>query len=220
MRSTPALGVAHTTASLSPSSFAQGRLGSSKLPSRDHWCTGSHARRSKPLLSIRRRVSSKASPRVTPCRLSLTAALSRAPFFLVTLIPFPQGHSHARSSKIRAGSPRLLFLVVHRRCRAIATGSLFIPPHTFSLIVFNCTAESLLELEKDVSRLVQRLLEYSLSGNLIHEGRFPKKNTRVSLVLSLVLSLVVVDARRDIACRSIFDSSGTTTVAHALRHGF
>lgn len=154
VRSTPALGVAHTTASQSPSSFAQGRLGSSKLPSRDHWCPGSHARHSKPLLSIRRRVSSKASPHATPCRLSLTTALSRAPFFLVTLIPFPQGHSHARSSKIRAGSSRLLFLVVHRRCRAIATGSLFISPYTFSLIVFNCTAESLLEHEKDVSRLV------------------------------------------------------------------
>lgn len=85
-----------------PRSSRQGRLVSSKEPSRDHWLTDSHARRGKVSLSIRRARYALSPPPSLLLRSallsSLLVSLSLAPF--VRSRPLSMG-AHARSPTIR-----------------------------------------------------------------------------------------------------------------------
>lgn len=88
-----------------PSSSRQGRLVSSKEPSRDHWLTGSHARHWKASLSIRR-----ATPSST---LSTLVSLARTPS-----LPFDEGaQSRTQDPRRLRRGPHCAAVVDGLRCR-------------------------------------------------------------------------------------------------------
>lgn len=101
------------------SSFAQGWLGSSKLPSLDHWLTRSHARRSKLLLLIHRRSFFP----LHPCWRFYHSLSLFLPHF------FPRCAHPLRSKDTRTQDPPRYEVDLRDCCNA---GSLFSPDSLFS----------------------------------------------------------------------------------------